>query len=248
MFLRLVFISALLFLMPLWGQNPVTAAGDSAFNAFDDHKAMQLYEQAYAEHPDDYELAWKLARVCVNVGEDTEDDDARAALYEKGAFYARKAVELKPDGSNGHLFLSVALGRVALDASARQRVKMSKEIRKEAEKAIALNPQNDIAYHVLARWHRKISNLSWIEKGFADMFLGGVPQDASMEKAIANFKKAIEINPQYINHHLELGITYQMEGRDALAKKEFETVLSLPETTSRDAGHKATARERLEDL
>lgn len=243
---RLLILSVLLF-FPLWGQDSFSAAGDSAFNAFDNSRALELYQTAFDQHPDNYELAWKLARAYVDVGENLEGDQ-RAEYYKKSETYARKAIELNPGGSYGHAYLSVALGRVALDASAKQRIKMSKEIRKEAEKAVQLDPDNDIAYHVLGRWHRKISNLSWIEKGFADMFLGGVPKDASMDQAIANFKKALTIRPDYINHHLELGITYEMADMDDLARQEFKTVLKLPVSSAKDKKYKAEAREHLDDL
>jgi Tfp pilus assembly protein PilF len=151
-------------------------------------------------------------------------------------------------GSKGHLFLSIALGRVALDAGAKERIQLSKDIKKEVDLAIKYDPNDDLAYHVLGRWNRKLSNLSWIEKGFADIFLGGVPEDASDENAVAAFKKAIQLRPQHINHHLELGITYEMMDMDEEARKEFQICLDLPKSDSDDTKYKKDAQERLDDL
>jgi Tfp pilus assembly protein PilF len=80
------------------------------------------------------------------------------------------------------------------------------------------------------------------------MFLGGVPEEASEENAVAAFQKAIELKPSHINHHLELGITYEMMDMEEEAKKEFQICLDLPKSDSDDDKYKVQAQEFLEDL
>jgi tetratricopeptide (TPR) repeat protein len=222
--------------------------GDNAYNSYNNEKALENYKKILVINPDNYEANWKASRACVDIGEMIDDDDIRAGYYSQSEKYARTAVKLDPDGSNGHLYLSVALGRVALDASPKQRIKMSKEVKEEADHAIRLDPNNDIAYHVLGRWHRKIANLSWIEKGFADMFLGGVPKEASNEEAVKNFKKAIELNPSSINHHLELAITFEKMDKEKLAIENFRKCLSIKSDKPKDKKYQAIAQEHLNDL
>ena len=222
--------------------------GDNAFAGFDNPAALENYKEAVKINPESYDANWKLSRAFVDVGETIEDEDKRADYYKESETYARKAIEINPEGSDGHLYLSIALGRVALDAGAKQRIKMSKEIKKEADLAINYDQNNDIAYHVLGRWNRKIANLSFIEKGFADLFLGGVPEGATNEAAVENFKKAIELNPTYINHYLELGITYEMMDEEKLAIEAFEKCLELDLSSAKDKEHKEIAKEHLDDL
>ena len=62
------------------------------------------------------------------------------------------------------------------------------------------------------------------------------------------FKKAIEINPTFINHHLELAKTYQETGDKALMKAELEEVLELPGTELEDAAYKKEAETLLKKL
>ncbi len=221
---------------------------DDAFSSFDHQAALINYEAVLSLNPDSYEASWKLARSFVDIGEDFEDEDKRAEYYKSSEQYARQSVKLNPEGSYGHLYLSIALGRVALDAGAKQRIKMSKEIKKEADLAVKLDPENDLAYHVLGRWNRKISNLSWIEKGFADIFLGGVPKNASNEEAIINFNKAIKLKPLYINHYLELGITYEMMDDDKKAIETFKKCLEIQSVNPKDKKRKLIAQEYLDDL
>ena len=228
--------------------NTEIAKGDSLFKIFDDRGALEHYTAALEIDSLNYEANWKASRAWTDVGETLEDEDERAEYYLEGNKCAQRAVRIDSTGSKGHLYMSISLGRVALDAGAKERIKLSKEIKKEVDLAIKYDPNDDAAYHVLGRWNRKLANLSWIESGFADMFLGGVPEDASDENAVAAFKKAIEIKPNHINHHLELGITYEMMDLEEEAKAEFQICLDLPESDSKDAKYKALAKEYLEDL
>lgn len=224
------------------------AKGDSLFKIYDNPGALQAYQEVLNLDSLDYEANWKACRAHIDIGETIEDDDERAEYYKKGSELAQRATRINPEGSKGHLYLSIALGRVALDAGAKERIKLSKDIKAEVDLAIKYDPSDDIAYHVLGRWNRKLANLSWIEKGFADMFLGGVPDEASDENAVAAFKKAIELNPMHINHHLELGITYELMGLDEEAQAQYQQCLDLPKSDSDDDKYKKEAQQRLEDL
>jgi len=244
---------ATLLYLPLYSQSggmvaSYLASGDEAYAKFDNEGALNFYKQAFESDTSNYEAAWKLSRAYVDVGEGLPDKDDRKVYYLDADKYASKAVEIDSLGAEGHLWRSISLGRVALDAGAKERVRMSKEIKSEVDKAIELDPTDDIAWHVLGRWNRKIATLSWIEKRFANMFLGGVPKEASVEKAAECFQKAIELHPDHINHHLELAITYEELKQKDLAIKEYETVLELPVKDADDPGFKKTAEERLKKL
>jgi len=132
------------------------AEGDSLFESFDNPGALDAYLSAIELDSTNYEALWKVSRAYVDIGE-TLEGDIRAEYYKNGELYARKATQVDSQGSKGHLYLSIALGRVALDAGAKERIKLSKEIKKEVDLAIKYDPNDDIAYHVLGRWNRKLS-------------------------------------------------------------------------------------------
>ena len=149
-----------------------------------------------------------------------------------------------PDDDNAHLELAITAGSVALMEGVKKKVRLSRKVKDEALKALELIPENDAAHHVLARWHREVANLSRVLKMFAKVLYGGLPS-ASNEKAVEHFNKAIEIDDTFINHHLELGMTYERRKQWALAKAEYEKVLQLPVSDSEDEDHKAIATELL---
>jgi len=221
---------------------------DSAYEAYDNKAALELYSKILELDENNYEASWKLSRAYVDVGETFTNNEERKAYYQKGEEYARKAVEIDSIGSKGHLYLSIAIGRVALDARNKEKIRLSKEVKAEVDKALTIDPNDDIAWHVLGRWHRKMATLNWIQKSFANIFLGGVPKEASVENAAECFQKSIEINPYHINHHLELGITYQKLKQKDKAITEFNKVIELPEADSDDVNHKKEAEKRLQKL
>ncbi len=241
---------SLFLVLPAAAQDAGTyiARGDSAYQEFNNRDALNFYAQALKLDSTNYEASWKLARAYVDVGETFKDNETRKEAYQRAEQYARKAVEINPDGSKAHLYLSVALGRVALDSGKKEQVQLSKEIKEEVDKALELDPTDDIAWHVLGRWHRKMATLGWIQRKFADMFLGGVPKEASVDSAAACFQKAIELNPGHINHHLELGITYEEMDMKDKAIMQYEKVLELPKKDADDDEYKKQAKERLKDL
>jgi len=242
--------SLLLLTVHLFGQDSLEeliTKGDEAYKSFDNQSALEWYQKAIDSDSTSYEAAWKLARAFVDVGENLEGDEMHKH-YMSSQKYAQQAIRQNEEGSNGHLFLSIALGRVALQAGAKERMRLAKSIRVEAEAAIELDNTNDIAYHVLGRWHRRLADLSWIEKGFANVFLGGVPKDATVENSHKNFQKAIDLNPSKISHHLEMGITYLAMDDKKKATEEFNKVLELPQSDSDDTKHKESAKKFLEDL
>ena len=122
--------------------------------------------------------------------------------------HAREAVKIAPDSAAGHLELAVALGRQALKEGPKTQLSLSREIKSEVDRTLALDPAQGRAWHVLALWNRKLASLNFIERTVAKTVLGGVPKGASMENAVADLQKAIELEPAYVNHRLELGRTF----------------------------------------
>ena len=70
-----------------------------------------------------------------------------------------------------------------------------------------------------------------------------------MQNAVGDLQKAIELEPRYVNHHLELGRTFHEMGRHAEARRELEQALALPPTSNpRDPRYQDEARELLKKL
>jgi hypothetical protein len=80
---------------------------------------------------------------------------------------------------------------MALFEGGKAKIEMSREVKAEAERALALNPKDDRAMHVLGRWNREIARLNVFEKTAAKVAFGGVPEGASMNDAVTWLEKAV---------------------------------------------------------
>ena len=98
-------------------------------------------------------------------------------------------------------------------------------------------------------WNMKIADMNSMERLAANAVLGGVPKGASRENAEQAFQKAIELEPDYVNHRVQYGRLLKEMKRPADARRELEKAVSLPPTSSAlDARYQSEARELLEKL
>ncbi len=226
--------------------------GDEYYTQFKDAQALEEYLKAAQAEPGNYEALWKTARAYYDVADQMTPADSKAAdeqrkIYSQSMSYARQAIKADSNGTWGHFFLSAAWGRFVLTQGKKEQVNASKQIRAEIDKAIAADPNNDVAYHALGLWQRRMAEIGGAQRFFGGMLYGSIPK-GSYEEAVKDLQKAIELNPNYTNHHLELGRTYLDQKKYDLAKQEFEKVLDLPITTSRCPKYKEEAKAELDAL
>ena len=223
--------------------------GDEAYLKFDDQAALNCYLEAVKAEPGNYEALWKASRACVDIADviPATDKDVKARqlkMYGDGAAYGKKAVAANANDTWGHFEFSAALGKKLLLLSQKEQVDSSKIVKAEIDKAIELDPQNDLAYHALGRWHRRIAEIGGAKRFFGSILYGSIPK-GSFQDSEKNLKKAVELKPDYINHHLELGLTYVSLEKYNLAAEEFHKAIDLPKTTSKDDVLKAQAQAEL---
>ncbi len=220
------------------------AAGDAALTRLDLHAGVAAYRGALEAAPDSYEALWKLARALTDQATLSKNAGEQKELCVEAERLARKAVTVTPSDAKGHAYLAVAVGKLALFEGGKRKVELSKEVKAEAERALQLNPDDDIALHVLAIWNREMVELGWFLKSFAQILYGKFPP-ASLDTALADLRRAAELQPEVIPHHVELGITLASAKRWAEAKAELEKGLALPTGWVTDDYYRALARENL---
>jgi tetratricopeptide (TPR) repeat protein len=210
--------------------------------------ARATYLEALGAAPGRFTVLHRLARVESMLAEDASGEDGRR-LVAAAVEHAREAVKTAPDSAVGHVELAVALGRQALKEGPKTQLSLSREIKSEVDRALALDPAQGRAWHVRALWNRKLASLNLFERAIARTVLGGVPRGASMENAVADLQKAIQLEPAYVNHRLELGRTFMQLKRRDEARRELERAVGLPATGNPlDPKYQAEARELLARL
>lgn len=147
----------------------------------------------------------------------------------------------------GQLALAICYGRVAPFTDNKTKIAYSKRVKEHTEKSLKLDPRNDYAYHVLGAWNYELAGLNALLRAVSRVIYGEIPA-ASYELAVDYFQKAIELEPNRVAHHVELGRTYAALGKKELAKASLEKGLSLPSREKDDPETKARGREVLKGL
>jgi len=224
------------------------AEGAERFAHGDLKGARLSYQEALNAAPGQFVALHRLARVESLLAEEAGGEDARRLLA-SAVERARAAVKLCPDSAAGHLELAVALGRQALKEGPKTQLSLSREIKSEVDRALAVDPALGRGWHVLALWNRSLASLNFLQRAVAKTVLGGVPRGATMENAVADLQKAVELEPDYVNHRLELGRTYLQAKRRDAARRELERAVSLlPTSNPLDPKYQAEARALLSRL
>jgi tetratricopeptide (TPR) repeat protein len=221
------------------------ADGDREYAAARLPDAQRAYAAAVQAAPASFEALCRVSKAESELGELQKGDEQRRTRA-AAAEHARAAIKVAPDSAAGHVWLAVALGRQALSEGPKAKLALSREIKSEVDRAVAIDPAIGRAWHVLAVWNVKLSSLNAIERMAANAVLGGVPKGASNGNAEIAFRKAIALEPNYVNHRLEYGRFLRSLHRDADARREYEKAISLPATSDAlDARYQAEARELL---
>lgn len=219
------------------------AAGDAAFLRIDYPSAISIYESLLDKSPDNADLLWRLARVYVCQG-DVVPFSEKENFYRKAEHYARRAVRADPNKAEAYTWLAAALGNLAMYYGGGAKVQLATEIKQVLDKAIALNPRDDVAYSILGSFYRSLATVSWFERQVANVFLGGLPEGgfAEAERAL---KKAIELSPNTMRHYFELGLLYLEHNRLKEAREAFEQAQQQPILVASDRQRLMQAKKML---
>lgn len=223
--------------------------GDEYYAQLNDEKALEEYLAAAQADPNNFEAAWKACRSLIDVGDLIDvkvkgNEEKQKKFYKDAEGYARKAVALNANNTWSQFYLSAALGKYALLLGKKDQIAMSKEVRTAIDKAIEIDGTNDLAYHALGRWQRRMAEIGGASRLVGGILFGKIPK-GSFDEAEKAFVKAIELKPDYINHHLELARTYMAVKKWALAAQEFEKCEGLPIALAKDNAYKEEARQEL---
>ena len=236
---------------PVWAADSAVsvavARGDAADEQLKTAESLAAYLEAEKLGGKDADLLRKISREYSLSMVDTKSKDEQRALGEKALDYAKRAEAADPASGLNQLGLAICCGRVAPYLDNKTKIAYSKLVKEHADKAVKLDPSLDYAYHVLGAWNFELAGLNPILRAVAKLIYGELPA-ASYEDAVKNFKKAVELAPQRVAHHVELGRTYAALGQKDLARAEIDKGLALPSREKDDPGTKERGREALKKL
>jgi tetratricopeptide (TPR) repeat protein len=190
--------------------------------------AVTALRQAHAADYGNYEAAWKLARAAFYVGDRTDNETERDAMFREGTDAGKAAVQLQPSKPDGHFWLGANYGGSAAHSTL-SNLSSFQDIKGEMEAVLKLDEayQGYSVYLGLGRLYLQAPKL-----------LGGDPS-----KAVEYLEKGVKLNPNNTLMRYELAAAYETVKRNAEAKKQIETLMS----TSPDPKYMAEHKQAIEN-
>jgi tetratricopeptide (TPR) repeat protein len=247
MFLRLLLILALGTSVGAAEPAPLVQEALAAEARLDARRALELFLQADEAQPGSTFILQKIARQYSDLVEDQPDVAEKMRYAQTALGYARRAVALNPADPVNVLSVAICHGKLALYSDTREKVRNSRFVREDAERALALDPDYAWAHHVLGRWHYGVASLGAPAKFFVRLFYGGLPA-ASFDEGIRHLRRATELEPAELTHWLELGFACLAAGQTEAARQHWTRGLAMPSRHKPDEPAKQRARAALARL
>ncbi|MGH7655882.1 MAG: hypothetical protein ACREN6_14590 [Gemmatimonadaceae bacterium] len=225
------------------------ARGDRAYAERQARTALDEYRLALSLEPKNYEALCKASRTAVDLADGLDRGPAHDSLQAEAERDAEAAIAVNPHDAGGHFALARALGHKALGLGTMDRIRYAKQIRLEALEALKYDSLNSGALHVLGSWNAEVMRVNGLERAFAKRFLGAeVFNKASWDEAQRLLEKAVQLDPDRLVHHLDLGVVYADRGNKVKAKEQFTIILAAPLREYNDPMYKRKAADDLRKL
>jgi tetratricopeptide (TPR) repeat protein len=176
-------------------------------------RAAEIWQARLLEHPNDFELACKLARAHFWIGESLPRNE-RAPHYRSGMAAARSAIALDPRRPDGHFWLGVNMGALAGASNVFVALRSLSAIREALETSVARDPafSKGGGLCALGKYYNSVPPL-----------LGG---DKAQSEAL--LRRCLSYDPASIVGHYYLGQTLAARGKTDEARLALRNALDTP--------------------
>jgi tetratricopeptide (TPR) repeat protein len=201
---------------------------------FKDSEALAEYQAVLKLNAQHYQSLWRAAVLSVSIGNRYSDETRKKAYFDAAHQYADRALALQPEGGESNYAMALALFSEAGLISARDRLRLFKQLRSHVFLAAERRPDLPEAWQLLGRWYYRVAHYNVLEKTFSRVFLGGYPHGASSKKAIDALEKAHELDPGRVQYCYDLARMYKYQGHRRKAIAILQEAIKLPTYTSED--------------
>jgi tetratricopeptide (TPR) repeat protein len=210
-------------------------------------EALNFYLAAEKLEPESASLLLRIARQYRHLMVDATTREEKLRLGGIGLDYALRASALAPNDSEAQLSPAISYGKMVSLEGAKEQIEFARRIKDAVDKAINLDPHNDLAWDVLGRWNKVLADVNGFKRAVGSFLYGEMPTGSTAE-AVSCFQKAIEVNPNRLMHYIELGQTYAQMGKTADARRLIAKGLAMPDMEKDDPEIKRRGRETLAKL
>ncbi len=173
------------------------------------------------------------------------DAEASLGLFQAAAERSAEAAQVMPAHANAHYLSAYCLGRYSQGISVLKALAqgLGGKVKDALDATLDLAPKHAEAHSALGTWHAEI-----IDK--VGGLVGGVTYGASKDKALAHYRKALELHPKSAIARVEYarGLLMLQPSREAEARNLLQEAARLKPADAMEKLDVELAKERLEEL
>ena len=227
--------------------NELIQKGAVCDRKFEANEALVCYLAAEKLDPQNPRILVPIARQYRYLMADATTPEEKLHWGHIAEDYSTRAAAAGPNDSEAQLAPAITLGKMVPFLPKKEQVAASPLIKQSVDKALALDPRNDTAWHILGRWNRVLAEVNGVKRALAGVFYGGLPK-GSYDEAEHDMRKALELNPHRLMHYVELGRIYADMGKKDEARLYINKGLAMPNSEKDDPETKERGRETLAKL
>jgi len=205
--------------------------GDSLWQKREDIKmvksSIDSYKKVLEIDKNNYEACWKIARsyfhILDTLPEIKEMKKRHKVLGKEGIRYARRALELNPQGVEGHYYYGLCVAEYTLGISLIKALRkgLASEFKNQMEESLMINKYYNSA-GPLSALGRYWSRIPWPKR--------------NIKKSIRYLKESVAFSPANVRSRVYLAESYLKAGEKELAKEQLQKAVMLPDNLKEEAG------------
>jgi tetratricopeptide (TPR) repeat protein len=233
---KLAYIFLLLLTIPAknFGQDVVELQKEAErLEVTNEEEAFKRYQEILNLQPLNVNALCKCSELCSTIGHRQASKTAQITYFKAGRHFAQTALRIEPTSSEANFAMCLAMGRIALISSGKEKIEAVSDIKRYAEISIKYDPTNFKPYHALGKWHYEVSDLSGLERTAAKLLYGGLPP-ATLKESIYYYDKSRILNPEFTLNYLELARCYHRNNQNPKAIEMLDKLMAMPVKTQDD--------------
>ena len=192
-----------------------------------EREALRLYLEALKASPSHFEAICGASYLYGQVGKRLSSQQEQREYYEKALLLAQQAFAARPQDPEANLVMAWAHGGIALISGFRKKIAAGRKVKEHVDRTLQSRPEDHRAWYILANLNYQVGTAGFFQKRLVMVLFGGLPEELSLEHAIAAYRKAVEIRPDFILYRYELARTLHRLDRPGEAADQLRQALNL---------------------
>lgn len=220
--------------------------------------ALRIGRYLAERFPEEPEVLWRAARAYYDVAREQPGlikteigaSSTPQTVFQTALKLLRDAQTLPAGRNNNHVYRwsGIVLNEAGKFAGTKEYIQNAFVIRDDWKTAVAIDPYDATARHLLGRWCFDVAGMSWVVRKVAAT-LFAEPPNASYDEALQCFQGAEDVQPGFwVANQYYLGATCEKLGDKEGAKRWYASALVLPVSTAEDRSSHESAMKALEKL